>query len=228
VTVTFTLQLHGVTDAAQVSASTQKSLLTALAAVLSLPRTQLTASAPSQSSASPPIITLSVMATALSFSFAGEPGPAVTHLLEADLPQVSASLRSDCNCNLNVILLSVVDIHAPTLAPTDLPFPSSYSKLTANLQFMLVVSGAVTFAVGLILIFLYLAGKVICPCIFNYAKRMAAKAVAKVSVAPVKRELTEETVRLLIQEQLRQRDIEEVEHESKMEETRFASKPPPI
>ena len=260
VSVTFTIQLRGLASAVSAVPRLQASLLTVLAAYLSLPTTQLSvatatstsattsasastgpvtaaASSGSASSFVEPGRAFSVTVTGQSYSFEGPAAAAITHLLANRIGGLGADVARQCGCVVSlgtVVLLSVTDNFAPTPAPSAEPFPSSFFRLTPAYQFLLTAAAATTVALALLVLLCRKTADIVCPCIVRRLRGSSALAkVAAASSSVFGRRggdggLSEDAVRLLIQEQLRARDIEEVEFESKMEETRFGSKPPPI
>lgn len=111
------------------------------------------------------------------------------------------------------------------MLPTVEPFPSDYFEFTNNYTFLLVNAAIVVVFLALIFALVFASAPIIKARLRSwYDKRFNIKIVAVVET----KALTEESVRLLIREQFRVRELEEHNHEQKLEETRFAAKPPPI
>ena len=226
ISLTVTLQLYGINNVADVSTQLKTLVLKSLAKQLGISVIQL--SVPSLSLGEGGV-ELQVIVTAMSYSFAQpSPAAAVTQLLVSGENDMSLRVRASCSCAIDLLLLSVVNnAPPPSPQPTSLPFPDSYFTLTPAYQFMMITAAAVT-------VVLTVLGRAACglwtrarPCCQRCYQRYFSRKVGDADRI-VKRELTEDAVRLLIQEHFRSRDLEEEAFESKMEESRYASKPPPI
>jgi hypothetical protein len=168
--------------------------------------------------------------SAMSYSFDKPTVDSVLRKLKSAERDMSVLVRAQCSCVVEIMVLAVIDNLAPTLEPTPVPYPDSYFKITSTFQFMIVTAGAVTTVLACVTwTLLKCFNTLIGPSLMRwYRKNFAKKVLAIVSRGPAKREMTEETVRLIVQETIQAREIEEYQHESKMEETRYAEKPPPI
>jgi len=229
ISLTVTLQLYGINNVADVSTQLKTLVLKSLAKQLGISVTQLSVPSLSLGDGAGGGVELQVIVTAMSYSFAQpSPAAAVTQLLVSGENDMSLRVRASCSCTIDLLLLSVVNnAPPPSPQPTSLPFPDSYFTLTPAYQFMMITAAAVT-------VVLTVLGHAACriwtrarPCCQRCYQRYFSRKVGDADRI-VKRELTEDTVRLLIQEHFRARDLEEEAFESKMEESRYASKPPPI
>ena len=232
ISLTVTLQLYGILKVASVSTQLKTLVLKSLAKELGVSVTQLsvpTLSTGGSSGGSSGAVELEVIVTAMSYSFAPpSPAAAVTQLLVSGANGMSLRVRESCSCAVDLLLLRVVDnAPPPSPQPTSLPFPDSYFELTPAYQFMMITAAAVT--VVLAVLGRAASAMLSCfrPCCQRCYKRYISRKVGGED-RQVKRELTEDAVRLLIQEHFRAREVEEEAFESKMEESRYASKPPPI